>query len=464
MTCVLDAGALKKLKISLEDYNYKEDLSLRALLHHASAHDIKTLEEILFSSIKTSEEKLLDALEIPLEDLKKALNKFESCGLVSQETDQIVINKDLRKYFELEIQRFEEDFEPGIEFLAQLFKKVPIHILPVWYALPRSSSNIFESIVEKYLQTPQLYQRLLSDAQTHEPHLRAIINLLYTSDYLELDLEFIMQKLQMEESALFETIAQLEFNLIACVKYVPHESSFKGILTPFHEYKSYLKHLRSTEAMTQNEDEIEKITLSPCDFIEGLFTLIKAFKAKQFNYPLDRSSEAELKEALAEAELSYLELEELMQKLLQVQLIDTKNGTINLNETSFSFISMKPESAALVLYRHPSNKPRFNLAISVDKAIRECEKAASRLVGKGWVLFDDFLSGCIAPLSEQQMITLKKNGRKWSYHLPVYSSQELEFINHLFLDWFEKVGVIEQGFLASKPVIKLTALGTEIFS
>jgi hypothetical protein len=464
MSLVLEASNLKKIKVILDDYPYAQDIQQRVLLHGASTCDIKVLEEILFSSIKTSYSKLLESTDLEPAELNKSLHLFKQCGLIKEDGEHLVIDKDLRKFFELEIQRFEEDFNPGIEFLAQIFKKVPIHILPVWYALPRTSTNIFESIIEKYLHTPQIYQRLLTDAQTHEPQLKNIIDLLFTADQLELDLEFLQQKFNLGLDSLFQLIAQLEFNLIACVKYQQKDQNYRCILTPFSEFKNYLLHLRNTEALSLDESKVNKITLAPFDFVEGLFTLIKCFKNKTFTYPLNRHQEAELKEALSENNLSYLELEELMQKLFQVQLIDQKNGQVNINETSQSFISMKPESASLILYRHPLNKPKFNLSISVEKAIRECEKASSRLIGKGWVLVEDFMKGLVIPFSEEQQVLIKKVGRRWQYHLPVYSSLDLEFINYIFTDWFEKVGVMEQGFYNDKPCIRLTTLGTEIFS
>jgi hypothetical protein len=464
MSLVLEAGNLKKIKINLDDYAHASDMAHRILLHSANPQDFKVLEEILYSSIKTTYAKLQESTELEPQELDKALNLFKTAGLIKEDIDGLVIDKELRKYFEIEIQRFEEDFEPGLDFMAQILKKVPIHILPVWYALPRTSTNIFESIIEKYLFTPQIYQRLLTETQTHEPRLKIIIDMLFTSDSLQLDIDLIQSKLLISTESLFELISLLEFNLIATCSYTKVEDQFKGYITPFSEFKNYLIHLRETESKTVSDDKIQKITLAPFAFVEGLFALLKCFKNKTYSFPLDRISESELKESLAEENLAYLEFEELMQKLMLVGLIDGKNGKINLNDTSMSFLSMKPESAALVLYRHPLNKPRFELSIPVEKGIRECEKAASRLIGKGWVIFEEFMKGVVTPFSDEQQVTLRKTGRKWQYQLPVYSKPELEFIEHIFNDWFEKVGVIDTGFYANKPSIRLTSLGLEIFS
>lgn len=464
MSLVLEASNLKKIKVVLDDYPYQQDINHRALLHNASLCDIKVLEEILYSSIKTSYDKLLESTDLEPAELNKSLELFMKMGLIKQETDHLVIDKELRKFFELEIQRFEDEFNPGIDFIAQLFKKVPIHILPAWYALPRTSTNIFESIIEKYLLTPQIFQRILTEAQTHEPQLKAIIDLIFTSDHLEVDLDFIKDRFQLGYDSLFQLIAQLEFNLIACVKYVQSGNTYRGIITPYAEFRNYLLHLRNTDPSTLDENKVNKITLAPFDFVEGLFTLTKCFRNKSFTHPISKAQEVELKEALAENNLSYLELEELVQKMIQVQLVDIKTGSVSVTETGLSFLTMKPESAALILYRHPLNKPKYTLSIPVDKAIRECEKASCRIIGKGWVLFDDFLKGLVVPFNEDQHVCLKKVGRKWQYHLPTYTALDVDFITYIFTDWFEKVGIIEQGFFNDKPCIRLTTLGTEIFS
>jgi hypothetical protein len=464
MSLVLDTNNLRKIKILVDDYPHARDASLRMILHHCTQNDLKVLEEILFSSIQTTTQNLVEALNLSPSQLETSVNLFMTAGLIKNQGQILVIDKELRKFFELEIQRFEQDFEPGIDFIAQLLKKVPIHILPVWYSLPRTSTNIFESIVEKYLYTPQIYQRTISEIQTYDPLLKTIIDLLFSSDHLELDLEFLQNHLSLSPAALFDTIALLEFSLIASVGYRQDRSSYKGYLTPFSEFKHYLLHLRATECTTLADAQIHKITLAPFAFIEGLFTLLNCFKNKGYHYPLDRLEESELKEALAEDNLAYLDLEELMQKLVTVHLMETKNNQIALNESSYSFLSMKLESAALLLYRHPLNKPCVHLAIPTDKAIRECEKAAVRLLGKGWVLLEEFVKGMVVPFSDEEQVHLRKKGRKWVYHLPTYTTSDQDFIHHIFTDWFEKVGVIETGFVDNKPTLRLTSLGMEIFS
>ena len=70
-------------------------------------------------------------------------------------------------------------FQPDMEFLQGLLKKVPIHCLPAWHAVPRTSNNIFESLVEKYLLSPQIFQRYLSELHFSHPVAISLMNDLF---------------------------------------------------------------------------------------------------------------------------------------------------------------------------------------------------------------------------------------------------------------------------------------------
>src|SRR3569832_2080321 len=140
---MIELTAAKKNKISLADYNYRRDIENRLLMANFSTFEVAVLEEILYSSIKTPIRKIAKNLERGEEELLPILEKFSKTGLLIIEGDAIVVDKETRKYFETEIEKFEEGFTPGMEFLQNLLKKIPIHVLPIWYSIPRTSNNIF---------------------------------------------------------------------------------------------------------------------------------------------------------------------------------------------------------------------------------------------------------------------------------------------------------------------------------
>ena len=137
--------------------------------------DLEVLEEILYSSIQIPVEKLCKNTDRSLEEVLPTLQKFAKAGLLVLQKDTITVDKEMRKYFEFQIEKFDEDFKPGMDFLQSLLKKPPIHVLPIWYSIPRTSNNIFDSLVEKYLQTPQIFQRYIMELNFGEPVLKNII-------------------------------------------------------------------------------------------------------------------------------------------------------------------------------------------------------------------------------------------------------------------------------------------------
>jgi hypothetical protein len=158
-----ELATFRKNKIELSEYEYEKDVRNRALMATFTSRDVEVLEEILYSSLRIPLSVLEQNVELSADELAPILAKLAPCGLFTVETDHVIVDKEMRKYYEQQVLKFEEDFKPGMEYLQALLKKVPIHVLPTWYAISRTSNNIFESIVEKYLQTPQTYQRYLME-------------------------------------------------------------------------------------------------------------------------------------------------------------------------------------------------------------------------------------------------------------------------------------------------------------
>ena len=166
----------RKNKVCLEDYNFKHDVENRLVLAEFTTVDLELLEEILYSSIKVPIRKLAKTLDLEDEEILPSVEKLSKTGLFCIEDDSILIDKDMRKYFEAQVIKFDPDFKPGMEFLQNLLKKVPISALPVWYSIPRTSNNIFDSIVEKYLLSPQIFYRYLGELNLADATQTAIMH------------------------------------------------------------------------------------------------------------------------------------------------------------------------------------------------------------------------------------------------------------------------------------------------
>src|SRR3990167_7992277 len=217
--CLLETFSTRKNKISLTDYDYQKDIQNRLLLSRLSIQDLEVLEEILYSPLQTSLSKLSKNLDINLDTLLFSLENLKPSNLFSLQDQTLFIDKDMRKYFELQIQRFDEDFCPDMDFLQNLLKKPPIHVLPNWYAIPRTSDNIFDSLIEKNLKTPMLFQRYIMELNFGEPILQNIIQDVHKAKNLEVKASAIRKKYNITKELFEEYMLHLEFNFVCCLSY-----------------------------------------------------------------------------------------------------------------------------------------------------------------------------------------------------------------------------------------------------
>ncbi len=475
--CLLEAALTRKNKISLTDYDYLKDIQNRLLISKLTAEELLILEEILYSSLRTPIEKLAKNLDISKDSLLPALEKLSASDLFTLEKDTIVINKEMRKYFELELQKFEEDFLPGMEFLQNLLKKVPIHALPVWYAISRTSNNIFDSIVEKSLETPQTFLRYIGELNFGEPILKQIIDDVQNSEELALPSSYFIEKYNITKELFEEYMLHLEFSFVCCIGHKKINGVWEEYVTLFHEWAEYLRFLRKTD-VTPISEKASVLCKRPRDFsfVEDLAVLIKAAKSSPIQ--LEASSEGFLipSEQFIES-LPFIDLSKdptiykpyinhLIKKLSFVKLANIIANKLEASETSDSWLTMTPDNQSLYLYRHPLNK-LINGTLSsykhTEKAMREAEKSIVRVLDKDWVLFDDFFAGLLASLTPESTVSLKRSGRHWKYSLPKSTEEEEDFFRSVVLDWLFEAGIVQVGTFKEKECFRVTDLGKTLF-
>lgn len=248
ITCMLELNLSRKNKINLSDYNSQQEIANRIFISDFSLLDFKVMEEILFSPLKISFKKMSRSLEMEEKELAQTLRKFRQAGLLTVQDDAICIDKEMRKWFELQMQRFDPDFRPDLEFIQGLLRRVPIHLLPIWYATPRSSNNLFESILEKHLLTPQIFQRHLDDLRYSHALLHNIIKDLFANPNLSLSSSDLIAKYNLTRAGFEEIMLLLEFNFVCTIRYTREEEHWHEIITPFYEWHQYLCFLESIKA------------------------------------------------------------------------------------------------------------------------------------------------------------------------------------------------------------------------
>ncbi len=447
---MMETASLRKNKIILSDYDHRSDIQNRLLMAQFTTFDLEILEEILYSSLHIPIRKLAENLDAEEEDVMPTLKKLSKTGLLAIFEKEIVVDKEMRKYYETQIAKFNNDFTPGMDFLQGQLRKVPIHVLPNWYAIPRTSNNIFDSLVEKYLLTPQIFQRYLAEIHFGDPCLSAITQAVYHSPDFKITSNAIIEKFGFSREQFEEYMLHLEFNFICCLGYNKIGNEWMEVVTPFHEWREYLTFLKNTEVKPiADPSQIVRKETHDFAFIQHLAALLN--KAKKHPFPI-----AETKQ----------ELHYLVAKLRLLKLAEIKEGKLHALETANDWLDMRLENRALYMYRHPHNRLLSDLIpiqLCTEKLVREAEKSILRVLNTGWVYYDEFIKGVLVALDESSTVILKRTGKSWRYTLPEYTEDERILIKAAIFEWLFEAGMVCTGSQAGRECFCVTPFGQSFF-
>ncbi|MBS3922728.1 MAG: hypothetical protein KGZ37_06235 [Nitrosarchaeum sp.] len=476
---MLDLQAQRKTKIVLSDYDYQQDLENRLLMSQFSHCDLLVLQEVLYSPVRFSIRKMARSLELSDNDLTDILKNLGSTGLLTINGDTVEVDKEARKYFETQVLKFEEDFKPGFDFLLGLLRQVPIHVLPSWYAIPRSSNNIHDSIIERYLHTPQIYHRYLQEFYLYNPTIAPLVKELFSSLQLKLNGQEIIDRYRLSREQFEEMMLLLEFSFIACLRYERIGNDWKEVVVPFEEWREHLVFLRSTQAdPILEEEEIKRQRPHDYSFVQDLSELLKTLSSKPI--PLKESptgcflptSKALINTLSKRLNLSFEDpidlcyFSKLVTKLCLLKFSILTDGELKSSIYAERWLEMPSEEQALFLYRNPHNRlfsGELQEPLQIDKAIREAEKGIQRVLHAGWVLLEDFLRGALVSFGDDPAVFFKKTGRQWAYARPQYTPEQLRLIHVTVCDWLFETAVVAIGTYKGKTCFKVTDLGLSIF-
>jgi hypothetical protein len=393
------------------------------------------------------------------------LDKLAKTGLLVIEGDSITVDKETRKYFETEIEKFEPDFCPGMEFLQNLLKKVPIHALPIWYSIPRTSNNIFESLVEKYLLTPQTFQRYLMELNFGDPALSAIAQDVFRAPDLTLSAQEVMKKYGLSREKFEENMLILELHFVCCLRYERVGDNWDEKVTPFHEWREYLTFLKTTTNTPITDiAKIERHRLHDFAFIEDMTAVLQLIKKQPT--PMNPKGYAALAARLQEIPPNPQYMDQIIRKLQLTKLAEVDGDKLKAAETAAEWLEMRVENRALYLYRHSLNKilsVELPSHLVTEKVIRDAEKALMRVLHTGWVFFEDFDKGVIVPFADHTAATLKKCGKGWKYALPEFSPEERALIRAIIFEWLFETGITAVGTYQGKECFTVTPFGQSLF-
>lgn len=459
-----EIATFRKNKIELSEYDHSHDIQNRVLMAQFSPLDVEVLEEILYSSLRIPLSLLEQNLDLKASELKPILEKLAHTKLFSISGDHVIVDKEMRKYYESQILKFEEDFKPGMEYLQSLLKKVTIHALPNWYSISRTSNNIFESIVEKYLLTPQAFHRYLMDLQFADPIQQEIMDAVYQSPERQIEAATILEKYDLTQEQFEEHMLILEFSFVAVVKYVREGRHFKEVITPFSEWDEYLSRLETNSpAPVKDQKSVKRLKTSNFSMIERMSAILELALEK----PLVR--EEKVINALLKKcpEFDPDNFSPLVEKLCDLNLAAYQGKQIVCTSDSVGFLKMDLADRAIFLYRHPLNSLEHEDVpeeLCTQRTVREAEKSVSLVLNSGWVFLDEFLDGVAIPLHEGQQITLKRVGRTWKYQFPEYNEEERKFFKAMIQQWLYEVGITALGTKDGRECFCVTPFGQELFS
>jgi len=433
----------RKTKIFLTDYPYKKDIENRLFLSDLSLFEVEVLQEILNSSIKIPLSDLCKALNCENELLLPVLEKFSRTGLLMKQNDSIFVDKDLRKYYEFHIDKFDDHFEPNLEFMLGLLNKVPISLIPTWYNISKTSDNIFASLIEKYFLTPKIYEKHLSELLFADPVLNSIIRDLFASKELKITTDELRKKYALSKEKLEELIVQLEFHLVLSLSYNKQKGKWKGVITPLHEWREFLEFQEKTKPLPIAGKEIPHSVEDFAFILELQELLKKVQQGKLKNTDLPKN-------------------EDVVHAALKLGFIEQAQGKIKAKESPESFLTMSLPDQSMYLYRQTLSDIIRNSTYSfeaVEKSFREVERALKRVLTSGWIFFDDFMTGLISPIGNAEPVTLKRVGKKWHYTLPTYSEEDKKFVEMMIFGPLCQAGVTATGSCKGKRCFMVTAYG-----
>jgi len=464
---MLEIEPIRRLKINLSDYDYQKDIHNRLVMAHFSTFDVEVLEEIIYNHLTIPLQKILKRLDASKEKLLKTLSKLQEVNLLKIEADTIVVNKEMRKYYEFQFYKFDDDFRSDTEFLQGLLKKVPIHVLPMWYSIPRSSNSIFESILEKFLKTPQIYQRYLLEIQDNEDIFTGIVSEVFNSPGYMVKAKDLCEKFSLSKEKFEEYMLLLEFSFACFLSYVKEGDEWVEVVTPLFEWKEYLNRLKSTKIATMiDESKVEMLRNNDFAFIEDLTKVLKFLKNNSIDHEVRVEKILQILDLNDKKEKNVSYAKRVFTKLGLIRFIEEKQGKWYFSESASEWLLMTIENRALHYYRHPLNQMityKGSPELCIERHFREAEKSIKRVLDRKWVVFDEFIKGVCVSIGEKSCLKLTCKGKHWCYQFPEYTQDEIDLISSAVLENLFEAGMVSIGWYDNKPAFRVTKFGKSLF-
>lgn len=458
----------QRIRVKLEDYKFDLDLKQRLLLKDLTVSEIELIKNIINNSLNITLKDLSDITKIPVNLLKEKLVKLSNLNLYTLEENKLFVNKDIRKFLDIQLERFENDFKPDLDYFLKLIRHIPIEILINWFSISKTSDDIIQSIIENYFLTPDLFKKYLSLLHFDESILNEIMHLIFLNDSLSLDVSTLLQNFKIEKEDLEKYIMILEFHKICCLKFVQEDDHWKEVLIPFFEWKEYLLNCKNrTFQSIERISEVDLIYSTNFGFIQDLDEIVKSLVTSQIEinkvdekyFFVDKKIVNKIQSTSLKSDLSYHH--ELISKLLNLKLAVLNDSFLNHTDNVSAWFSKSLQEKGMTLYFltiYSYRKHTINYEFT-DRDIREIEKSLKSIIGKDWVYLDDFINSLMIPIGKTDKNTLQKKGGIWNYCIPKYGENEFTFIQEIIEKHLFYSGILMIGYHDNKKCISMTPFG-----
>ncbi len=457
----------QKKKVDLNDYDYLSDIQTRSLMAKLSRFEVEVLQEIIDNSLNFSINQLAELFGSASKELIPVLDKFSDLQLLQRREDRVAVNKERRRYFELELSKFDEDFYPDISYAFSLLKnKVPLHILPDWYSISKTASDMFLSIVEKYFATPELYKKYLSNLSFDHPAMDFIISEIFKAPDCRINADDVMAKYQLSHGQFQEIVLLLEYTFVGYLCYEFTDDRWVGYICPFLEWREFYQRQQKHFPRKLESSSI-KTRSHEFPFLRDMTALLRA--ALKSPIANDNISFETLSGCLPGFSDEQNDLHgyfhDVMEKCLALNLGVLKEGHFTAADTASSWIALAVQDQAVMLYRHPKNQMKNaskKQELYSPIHIRAAEKTLKDVMEWGWVLFDEFIQSASNPITQPCGVSLTRKGCKWHYSFPEYTADEIQLIYDTIFERLFQCGMVDIGTCQEKPCFKVTPFGQSI--
>ena len=451
------------ITINLSEYQHELEIEARILIEQLSSFEIQLVNALFYSSLRTSVEELQGELNADAAQVEAALDALSPLELFHLNNGSISINKETRKRLEPLIERLESDFSPTIQYLVDKLSYVPINLLPKWYALPHTSDQITQSIIDKYLSTPSKYTQQLTQLKNNNAHAQQMCDILYRSPQLRVPLRDVAEALSLSLRECHALILELEFHFACCLTYEMVNETLKPIVVPPTEWTCYLATQEETISPLIREDHVKRMHRHDFGFVNDMGKLLRSLLIEVITLDKERfpDNHAILDRFTTSipTELATIHFQQLVAALDVLNLANVKKSALTLTPEGNSWLSLTQEEQAMLLYFCHLKCYHHNSGIFSDRDVRKVEKALSALSPNSWIPFETFCNSTIGAIGTTTPVTLRCVGRRWHYELPTYSDQERTFIQEVLTSHLYQCGMIATGWYNGQLHFKVTPFG-----